>query len=192
MNNKPTLNAFASLPQKSHIQVRSALQSLLSTNEKDTKLHSCRAAASAVTMHLPLSIPDFSDFSLSINHALNASGAVTGTRSLPPGFKHFPIGYAGRCSSIVVSGTKYRRPLGQYWDRSGAEPKVVFGASKAVDFELEVGCVIGAASEFGTPVKAEEAMERVFGFVLVNDWSGTWYLGVVASLILFSSGYSGS
>jgi hypothetical protein len=69
---------------------------------------------------------------------------------------------------------------------------VVFGASQAVDFELEVGCVIGAGSEFGTPVKAEEAMEKVFGFVLVNDWSGTWYLGVMTLLIFCSSGYTGS
>jgi fumarylacetoacetase len=118
-------------------------------------------------MHLPIQVGDFSDFSLSRNHVLNAGLAVFGIESLPPGFLHFPVGYAGRSSSIVVSGTPIRRPLGQYRSPDG----VVFGPSKAMDFELEVACVVGKSSEIGKPVKINDAMDHVFGFVLLNDWS---------------------
>jgi fumarylacetoacetase len=118
-------------------------------------------------MHLPVRVGDFSDFSLSKNHVLNASKAVFGVESLPPGFLHFPVGYAGRSSSIMVSGAPVRRPLGQYRSPDG----VVFGPSKAMDYELEVACIVGKPSQMGTPVRIDDAMEHAFGFVLLNDWS---------------------
>lgn len=122
--------------------------------------------------HLPIQPQDFSDFSCSKDHVLNAGEAVLGKRELPPGFLHFPVGYAGRCSSIVPSGTVIRRPRGQFRSKKGDSGSVVFEASKAVDFELEVACVVGRGSEMGRPVKIEEADEHLFGFVLLNDWSG--------------------
>jgi fumarylacetoacetase len=118
-------------------------------------------------MHLPVSVGDFSDFSCSVDHALNAGEAVLGTRDLPPGFLHFPIGYGGRSSSIAVSGNEVIRPNGHF----KANGEVIFGPSRAVDFELEVACVIGRPST-GKPITAEEADEHIFGFVLLNDWSG--------------------
>lgn len=120
-------------------------------------------------MHLPVDIGDFSDFSCSLDHVLNAGEAAMGVRSEPPGFRHFPIGYGGRASSIVPSGESIPRPLGQFRSPEG----VCFGPSKAVDFELEVACVIGKPSAMGTPVPADEAEDHIFGFVLLNDWSGT-------------------
>lgn len=143
------------------------LQDLLSSGETD-KLSACRAHKDHLNMHLPVNIGDFSDFSCSLDHVLNAGEAVTGVRSEPPGFRHFPIGYGGRSSSIVPSGAGIRRPLGQFRGPEG----VYFGPSKAVDFELEVACVIGKPSEMGTPVLADEAEDHIFGFVLLNDWSG--------------------
>lgn len=119
-------------------------------------------------MSLPISVGDFSDFSLSMHHVLNAGEAVMGVRALPPGFSHFPIGYAGRSSSVVVSGTPIRRPLGQY---RSSDAGVVFGPSKAMDFELEVACVVGKSTKMGNPVSMDQAAEHLFGFVLLNDWS---------------------
>ena len=162
---EPLLNDLASLGRPSHRKLREALQDVLSSSMDG--LESCSALANEVTMHMPLRIGDFTDFSLSKDHVLNAGEAATGSRSLPPGFLHFPVGYSGRCSSIVPSGTKIRRPLGQYRAGEGVE----FGASKAMDFELEVGCVVGKSSNFGEPVRIDDASEHIFGFLLLNDWS---------------------
>lgn len=120
-------------------------------------------------MHLPLAVGGFTDFSCSTEHLLNASEAMTGARSLPPAALHYPIGYGGRASSVVVSGTDIARPLGQYSDSGG---NVVFGPSRAVDFELEMAAVIGCPSRLGEPIPIDEADEHVFGVVLLNDWSG--------------------
>lgn len=147
--------------------MRSTLQDVLKTTEQEHLLEKCRAHKNEVQLHLPVQVGDFSDFSLSRNHVLNAGMAVFGVESLPPGFLHFPIGYAGRSSSIVVSGTQIRRPLGQFRSDGG----VTFGPSKAFDYELEVACVVGKPSEMGTPIKIEDAMDHAFGFVLMNDWS---------------------
>lgn len=138
-------------------------------------------------MHLPIYVGDFADFSCSLSHVLNASEAVTGVRSEPPGFRHFPIGYCGRASSVVASGTTIRRPLGQFRSADGG---VTFGASRAVDFELEVACVIGKPSAFGAPISVEDAEEHMFGFVALNDWSGMALLTPFFTL-LFSGSFLG-
>jgi fumarylacetoacetase len=116
-----------------------------------------------------LSIGDFTDFSCSRSHVLNAAEAVFGKRSLPPGFEYFPVGYHGRTSSIVPSGTPIVRPKGQFRDEEG---KVVFGATRRLDYELEVAAVIGKPSVLGEPVAIEDADDYIFGCVLLNDWSG--------------------
>lgn len=122
-------------------------------------------------MHLPVSVGDFTDFSCSKDHVLNAGEAIMKKRFLPPGFLHFPIGYIGRTSSIIVSGTQITRPKGQFLDaRNGGN--VVFAPTRELDYELEVACIIGKPSELGTAVPIARADEHIFGLVLMNDWSG--------------------
>lgn len=122
-------------------------------------------------LHLPVQVGGFTDFSCSLEHLGNAAEAMVGVRSLPPASFHFPIGYNGRASSIVVSGSDVVRPLGQYY-RGHETTEVTFGPSQLVDFELEMAAVIGKPSKLGERVKVENADEHIFGLVLLNDWSG--------------------
>ncbi|KAF2025614.1 hypothetical protein EK21DRAFT_76034 [Setomelanomma holmii] len=165
---RPTLNAFAALPKPLQSQIRTAIQEAYTSN-----LHAPSSAAiQNVTLHLPIAIGDFTDYSASANHVLNAGEAIQGVRSYPPAFHAYPVGYAGRCSSIAVSPTPVRRPLGQYIeDYTAPEKKIIFGASRALDYELEVGAVIGTPVEPGTLLHAKDADQHIFGLVLVNDWS---------------------
>lgn len=168
-----TLNAFAALPKSTHQSVRECIQQLLKTSGIPS---SAIEAITAVRMHLPVGCGDFSDFSCSADHVENASEAMTGTRSHPPAFYHQPVGYAGRCSSLDVSGTSQVRPLGQYWAGIPGQSEIVFGASRRMDFELELAAIIGKPLKRRARVTARQAGEHVFGFVLVNDWSGGFYL----------------
>lgn len=166
---KPTLNDFAALPRSVHQAVRERVQQLLkSSGIASTAIE----AISAVTMHLPVQCSDFSDFSCSSDHVENASEAMTGVRSHPPAFFHQPVGYAGRCSSLDVSGTSQVRPLGQYWSGKPGNSEIVFGPSKRMDYELELGAIVGKPLPRRQRLLAKEAAEHIFGFVLVNDWSG--------------------
>jgi fumarylacetoacetase len=126
-------------------------------------------SADDVTMHLPVSSRDFTDFSCSKDHVLNAGEAIQGKRYLPPGFLYFPIGYSGRTSSLVVSGTPVVRPKGQY---KNADGNVEHGPTQRLDYELEMACIVGKPSELGKPVAIKDADEHIFGIVIVNDWSG--------------------
>ena len=124
-------------------------------------------------MYMPVHVGDFTDFSCSAEHVVNAGEAVFGERKMPPGFPHFPLGYGGRSSSIVVSGNPVKRPLGQY--RSKTEKgKVVFGPCQDLDYELELGCIIGKSAKMGEIVTAAQADDHIFGVVLLNDWSGEY------------------
>lgn len=123
-----------------------------------------------VTMHLPIRVSEFTDFSCSKDHVLNASEVMTGTRKAPPGFLHFPVGYAGRSSSIIVSGTPIRRPLGQY--RDGNTGNVIYGPTRQLDYELEIACIVGQPLPYGSSITAVDAEDHIFGLVLLNDWSG--------------------
>ncbi|KAF2632879.1 hypothetical protein BU25DRAFT_85114 [Macroventuria anomochaeta] len=165
---QPTLNAFASQSSQTHSAVRTAIQDAYNDN-----LHTPSSENIAdVTLHLPVSIGDFTDYSASANHVLNAGEAIMGTRSFPPAFHKYPVGYAGRCSSISVSGTPITRPLGQYIeDYTASEKNIVFGASRALDYELEIGAIVGRPVEPGTFLQAKDADQHIFGLVLVNDWS---------------------
>jgi fumarylacetoacetase len=166
---KSTLNDFAALPRSVHQAVREKVQSLLKSSGIAS---SAIEPISAVTMHLPVRCGDFSDFSCSSDHVENASEAMTGSRSHPPSFFHQPVGYAGRCSSLDVSGTSQVRPFGQYWEGKPGNSEIVFGPSKRMDFELEVGAIIGKPVPRRQRLMAKDASEHIFGFVLVNDWSG--------------------
>jgi fumarylacetoacetase len=115
-------------------------------------------------------VPGFTDFYSSKEHASNAGRMFRGAQNpLPPNWCHIPIAYNGRASSIVVSGTPIRRPLGQTKPSPDTPP--VFGPCGKLDFELEVGTIIGQPSELGRPLSTAQAAERIFGYVLLNDWS---------------------
>ncbi|HEX7807187.1 MAG TPA: fumarylacetoacetase, partial [Thermoanaerobaculia bacterium] len=109
-------------------------------------------------------------------HATNVGSMFRPDNPLLPNYKWVPIGYHGRASSIVVSGTKVRRPSGQTKDEASASP--VFGPSKRLDYEMELGMFIGRGNALGEPIPVDRALEHVFGFCLVNDWSArdiqTW------------------
>ena len=122
------------------------------------------------TMHLPFRVAEFTDFYSSLNHARNVGIMFRGfENALPPNWLHMPIGYNGRASSVVVSGTEITRPMGQLKAPDAEAP--VYGPSQRFDFELEMGAVVGQPSRFGQPVGVAEADAAIFGFVLLNDWS---------------------
>lgn len=149
-------------------QTRAILRSLLSSTLITLPFGST-ARLDEATLHLPIFCGDFTDFSCSMEHVLNAGEAIQGKRHLPPGFLHFPIGYAGRASSVVVSGTPVVRPMGQFRNALG---EVVYGASQKMDYELEIACIVGKPSKLGARVQNQDADDHIFGFVLLNDWSG--------------------
>jgi fumarylacetoacetase len=156
------------LPRSSQQHTRAMLRSLLSSNLITLPFGST-AHLDEATLHLPVSCGDFTDFSCSREHVLNAGEAIQGKRRLPPGFFHFPIGYEGRSSSIVVSGTPVVRPMGQFRNALG---EVVYGASEKMDYELEIACIVGKPSQLGAGIQSQDADDHIFGFVLLNDWSG--------------------
>lgn len=115
-------------------------------------------------------IPNYTDFYASVHHATNVGSMFRPDNPLLPNYKHVPIGYHGRASSIVPSGTSVRRPSGQLPPPpEGGSPS--FGPCKQLDYELEVGCVIGRGNELGSPVSIADAESHIFGLCLVNDWS---------------------
>ncbi|HKR64679.1 MAG TPA: fumarylacetoacetase [Thermoanaerobaculia bacterium] len=152
--------------------IRSRAKELLTRGTADEHLVPMRGAE----MLLPMRIGDYTDFYASIHHATNVGSMFRPDNPLLPNYKWLPIGYHGRASSIVVSGTPVRRPNGQTRDDANAPP--VFGPSKRLDYELEMGVVVGRGNAMGEPVDVSDALDHVFGFCLVNDWSArdiqTW------------------
>ncbi len=120
------------------------------------------------TLHRPVAIGDYTDFYAGIHHAENA-GRIFRPDSEPllPNYRHLPVGYHGRASSVVVSGTPVHRPNGQFL----TDGSPTFGPTRALDFELELGLIIGRENPLGQPVSVAEAEDHIFGVVLVNDWS---------------------
>ena len=125
---------------------------------------------SDVTLHLPFTLSEYTDFYASRHHATNVGTMFRGAENaLPPNWLHIPIGYNGRASSVVVSGTEVRRPWGQLKGPNDAVPR--FAPSARFDIELELGAVIGLPSVSGRPVSVARADAMIFGYVLLNDWS---------------------
>jgi fumarylacetoacetase len=120
-------------------------------------------------MMVPTRIGDYTDFYASIHHATNVGRLFRPDNPLLPNYKYVPIGYHGRASSIVVSGTPVRRPSGQSKDAASETPS--FGPSRALDYELEVGFFTGPGNELGRPIPIAEAESHIFGVCLLNDWS---------------------
>lgn len=171
-----TLNDFMALTPEHWHETRVYLKALLS---KDTPFlrddKELRVAAlhpmKDVEMHLPAKIGDYSDFYASIHHATNIGAMFRGPgQELMPNYKHLPVGYHGRASSIIVSGTPVARPSGQTCPPNSESP--VFGPSKGLDFELEMGCFIGGKTNMiGQPIRMSDAERHLFGLVILNDWS---------------------
>lgn len=118
----------------------------------------------SATMRLPAAIGDYTDFFTSLYHASNVGNLFRPGNPLAPNYKHLPIGYHGRASSIVVSGTPVHRPAGQTQEAQ-------FGLTRALDYELEVGVFVGPANPLGKPVPIDQAPSHIFGLCLLNDWS---------------------
>jgi fumarylacetoacetase len=118
---------------------------------------------------LPAAVGDYTDFYASIHHARNVGSMFRPDQPLLPNYPWVPIGYHGRASSLVVSGTPVRRPVGQTLDDGAAAPS--FGPTRLLDYECEVGAWIAGENALGAPVPMAEAEERLFGLGLVNDWS---------------------
>jgi len=125
---------------------------------------------------VPLVIRDYTDFYASIHHATNVGSMFRPDNPLLPNYKYVPIGYHGRASSVIVSGTPFSRPSGQIRDDASQDPS--FGPSRRLDYEMEIGAFIGRGNRLGEPVTVESAEEHVFGLCIVNDWSArdiqTW------------------
>ncbi len=125
---------------------------------------------SEVTMHMPVQVGDYTDFYYSIEHATNVGTMFRDPENaLMPNWKHLPVGYHGRASSIVVSGHDIHRPKGQTKPKGADAP--VYGPSRRLDFELEMAFIIGKPTELGQSITMENAHEHIFGMVLFNDWS---------------------
>jgi fumarylacetoacetase len=126
--------------------------------------------AAEAHLHLPIEVGDYVDFYSSLHHATNLGRILRpGGEPLLPNWRHLPVGYHGRAGTVVVSGTPVRRPAGQRKPSDADGP--VFGPSTMLDFELEVGVVMGPGNRLGEPIPVERAESCVFGLVLVNDWS---------------------
>jgi fumarylacetoacetase len=124
----------------------------------------------AATLHMPFTLSEYTDFYASYHHATNVGTMFRGAENaLPPNWLHIPIGYNGRASSVVVSGTDVRRPWGQVKGPNDVAPR--FAPSARFDIELELGAVVGVPSDSGRPVTVVQADTMIFGYVLLNDWS---------------------
>lgn len=173
---QPNINAFMALGLDAWTRIRTRLTDLLAA-DGDTVLRDDAALrdrallpVSAVELLLPIAVAGYTDFYAGRQHAFNIGTILRGPENaLPPNWLHIPIGYNGRASTVVVSGTDIRRPLGQRKPADAAVP--TFGPSQRLDIELELGAVVGQGSTMGQPITVAEADAMIFGFVLLNDWS---------------------
>ena len=171
----PALNPFLALGRPAWSEVRGTVSDLLRSDAprlRDDPIARARLLlpVAEVEMLLPALIGDYTDFYSSREHATNVGTLMRGKdNALMPNWLHLPVAYHGRASSIVPSGTAVRRPLGQTNPDEGAAPR--FGPSQVLDFELEMGFLVGPGNALGQPIRIDEAEAHVFGLLLVNDWS---------------------
>jgi fumarylacetoacetase len=176
------LNDFIALGKPFCSTFRQRISNLLNENNaelRDNKIARSKVLHSItnVQMQMPVKVGDYTDFYSSIDHATNVGTMFRDpANALLPNWKHLPVGYHGRASSIVVSGTPFHRPKGQTKPADAELP--VFGPSKSLDFELEVAFIIGKSTELGQSVSTADADNYIFGVTLFNDWSArdiqTW------------------
>jgi fumarylacetoacetase len=172
---EPALNRFIALGPAAWSATRTRLSHLLSAGTPELRDNAPLRAgalfdASAVMLHLPIEVKGFTDFYSSREHATNVGKMFRDPANpLLPNWLHIPVAYNGRASTVIVSGTPVRRPPGQTKVPSAAAPS--FGPSQKLDFELEIGVIVGRATRIGERLSVEEAEQAIFGFALLNDWS---------------------
>ena len=163
-----SLNAFLALGRASWQEQRERLSEWLTSGRHRVAVESQLVPRDEVTMHLPIDVADYVDFYSSLQHAENVGRIFRpGAEPLTPNWRHLPIGYHGRAGTVAVSGTPVVRPCGQ----TATDGVPSFGPSRRLDFEAEVGFVVGTPSPLGTAVPVGDFAEHVFGACLVNDWS---------------------
>nr|WP_170108260.1 fumarylacetoacetase [Psychrobacter immobilis] len=170
-----TLNVFIDSGRDNWTQARSTIQTLLSSasntlrDNQDLQKKALFNQAD-VTMHLPVHVPGFTDFYSSKEHATNVGTMFRDpNNALLPNWTEMPVGYNGRASTVIVSGTDVIRPSGQL--KPNADDRPIFSACKRLDFELETAFVVGKGNSIGQPIAVDNASEHIFGMVLLNDWS---------------------
>ena len=164
-----TLNALLALPSADRVALRRRLSALLTDPARREAIAPMLHDAADVTLHLPAAIGDYTDFYVGIHHAENIGKLFRPDAPLLPNYKHVPIGYHGRASSVRASGAPVVRPNGQRKPPEADAPD--FGPARRLDYELELGIWIGAGNPLGTPIPIGQAPEHVAGFCLLNDWS---------------------
>ena len=169
-----SLNAFFALGAAARRALRAQLQELLSEGSAARERLAAMGqallpAAATCQLHLPARVGDYTDFYVGIHHANNVGKLFRPDNPLLPNYKHVPIGYHGRASTICVSGTPVRRPNGQTLPPGQDAPS--FGPSKRLDYELELGIWIGPGNAMGEPIAIAQADQHVAGYCLLNDWS---------------------
>ncbi|KHF43988.1 MAG: fumarylacetoacetase [Saccharomonospora viridis] len=163
---QPTLNAFMAQGYRRWVEVRERITELVSGDVPDTAVH----PVDEVRLHLPVEVGDYVDFYASEHHATNLGKLFRpGAPPLMPNWKHLPVGYHGRAGTVILSGTDIVRPCGQR--KAPDQDTPTFGESQRLDIEAELGFIVGTGSELGTPVPVDEFGQRVFGVVILNDWS---------------------
>ena len=166
---QPHLNDFIALGKSVTQKIRSDVKNLIN-NIHSKYIKNISVSIHAVTMHLPIRIGDYTDFYSSLEHATNVGKLFRDPKqALLPNWKHLPVAYHGRASSIIPSGAKVHRPLGQIVKSKRQNPE--FKVTEKLDFELEMGCIIGKENALGRPIPIDEAHSYIFGLVLCNDWS---------------------
>ena len=164
----PSLNRFMAAGREVWREIRQRLTGLVGEEQASFKSEAVHSIHE-VQMHLPVVIGDYTDFYASREHATNVGIMFRGRENaLMPNWLHLPVGYHGRASSVVLSGTDVVRPRVQVKPRD-VPPE--FTASRQLDFELEMGFFIGKGNDLGRPILIENAHEHIFGMVLLNDWS---------------------
>ena len=168
-----TLNGLMAEPAERRHDLRVALSEALLDGSRFSQDRTLQEkllrAQSEVQLLLPATIGDYTDFYASVFHAGNVGSMFRPDNPLLPNYKWVPIGYHGRASSVVVSGTPVRRPAGQ--SKAPDAPAPAFGPSRMLDYELELGAWVAGENPLGTPVPLADAEQRIFGVSLLNDWS---------------------
>ena len=170
---QPFLDDLMSLGARYRVALRSQLSTLLSAESTASRIAGIRerilVSARDVSMRRPARIGDYTDFYASVYHASNVGALMRPDNPLLPNYKWVPIGYHGRASSIVMSGTPIRRPSGQTKAADAASPSV--GPTRSMDYEAELGLFVATGNTLGEPIAIDDAASHLFGVCLVNDWS---------------------
>jgi len=166
-----TLNDFIALGKPVTNGIRRKVRNWLERSDPPENALQILVDRESATMLMPIRVPNYTDFYSSIEHATNVGKMFRPDNPLLPNWRWMPIGYHGRASSIVVSGTPIRRPSGQILVPGGEPDTPIYAPSRQLDFELEMAFVIGKESTLGEPITVENAEDHIFGLVIFNDWS---------------------